>query len=98
MNVRLALVLVVVATTVAVLALPLLAAPNDCEEDRGGDCCDLDCALCVCCSHTPQKVLSELGGGADREIAGWLGPEESARPRGPLPREILHVPRSAPAS
>ncbi len=98
MKVPPALVLVVVATTVAGLALPLLAVPTDCEEDGGVDSCGLDCALCVCCSHTPQPVLSELGRGASGELAGRLGPEESAQPHGPLPRDILHVPRSAPAS
>ena len=95
MKVRPTLVLVVLVATTIGLALPLLAASTDCEQDGGVDCCGLDCALCACCSYTSQKVLSPLGRGACGEMDGRLGPEESAKPRAPLPRDVFHVPRSA---
>lgn len=94
---RPATVLALLVVTTIGLVVPVLAATVGCEEGGGVDCCGLDCALCICCSHTPQTVLSELGPGNGNAMDGRLGPEESAKPRAPLPQDVLHVPRCAPA-
>lgn len=74
---------------------PLLASSIACEEDGGSDCCGMDCALCLCCSHSPRTALSEVDRGSGRGPVGKLGPEECPVPREPLPQDVLHVPKIA---
>jgi hypothetical protein len=89
-------VLALLVVTTIGLVVPVLSSTIGCEEDGGVDCCDLDCALCVCCSHTPQTVLRELDPGSGNAMDGRLLSEGSEKPRAPLPRDVLHVPRCAP--
>jgi hypothetical protein len=78
---------------VAVFALGLTAAPA-CDELEAGDSCDAGCALCGCCSHAPKPVLAAAGARAQDDGAVAERPDGFARPQGPPPREILHVPRA----
>lgn len=90
--------LVLVVSAALGLVSPVLATSVACTEDGGTDCCGLDCALCLCCSHTPPTALTVLDRRAGAELDGSLRPEELATPREPLPRDVLHVPRSTPVS
>lgn len=88
--------MLVVVLTIG-LASPLLATSVACPEDGGTDCCGLECATCLCCSHVPQTALSE----PDRHTGdpdGGLRPDEAATPREPLPRDVLHVPKTLPSA
>ncbi|MBZ0115064.1 MAG: hypothetical protein K8J08_21565 [Thermoanaerobaculia bacterium] len=98
MKLRSTLVFVLLVVSTVGLALPLVAASADCEEDGGLDCCVLDCTVCACCSQAPQTLLSELGRGASGEMYSRLGPEEIGKPRSPFSRDVLHVPLAAPVS
>lgn len=78
---------------VAVFALGLAAAPA-CDELEAGDSCDAGCAVCGCCSHAPKPVLeARQATTADARARAALQ-DGIARPPGPPPREILHVPRA----
>lgn len=78
------------------LATPLLAASVSCVDEGDADCCGLDCALCLCCSHVPPTDSSDLSDHSGAEQHGRLGPDEPAMPREPFPRDVLHVPKHAP--
>lgn len=77
------------------LAGPLLAASVGCEEDADWDCCGLEGATCPCCWRGPQIHSSEPIDSFVGEPGARLGPDERVEPREALPRDILHVPRSA---
>lgn len=87
--------LILVVATI-VLAAPLVATSVACAEDGGTDCCGLDCATCLCCSHCSQITLNQPSRRSADEIDGRLQPQGRPTTREPLPRDILHVPRPAP--
>jgi len=83
-----------VALTIASLGAPVLSAGLWCAESGGDECCDLDCALCACCSHLPRTTL--LGAAwtlLDPPADDLQGESLEALPE-PLPKKVFHVPRA----
>lgn len=93
---RVVLVLLVAALAAAFVA-PAGSVAAGCEEEAAEECCDLDCALCLCCSSVPRTTLRAAGGQPAIGPAGSVGAEEAAAAPDPLPRDILHVPKPAPS-
>lgn len=85
--------LVLIALAAASFFAPLLSASSFCTESGDSDCCELECAVCACCSHLPRTIVPDstrvpLVSPSD-EVHGETA---SACPE-PLPRKIFHVPR-----
>ena len=77
------------------LCVPLLALVP-CAEEDGTDDCDVDCALCACCSHVPQVVPSFADPGPTGHLSDQVGASDDGLPSPPRPWDVLHVPRPAP--
>ncbi len=79
------------------VCVPLLATGTPCveEEEEGIESCDVDCALCLCCSHAPQAAHTAVVSGSTGSGTDDVGTWDGARPPTPPPQDILHVPRPA---
>ncbi len=72
---------------------PLLGTAEPCAEAGDPDTCDVDCAMCLCCSHAPQATIHIIAIGFTAEGSSELGANVDRLSPAPLPWEILHVPR-----
>ena len=88
------LVLLLLAPSAAVWALPI---QDECQEetacDNGGTC-DFDCALCVCCGHRTPGVTPTFVTAAPEDLPAPPAIAVQPTPLAPPPTEILHVPKS----
>jgi hypothetical protein len=94
MKARLALALLL-GLAAALAGGPALAdAPSTgCAADDAPGGCGLDCSLCLCCSPPPRTTAAPAPRAPAAGPSGDVGPEAAATPCGPLPRDILHVPK-----
>lgn len=76
---------------------PALAISMTCPEDEDGACCGAEGALCLCCSYVPRTALPFASGEPAAHPTGSLGADAPAVHPGPLPREVLHVPKPPPS-
>lgn len=83
------------------VSFPASAAASTAECDGGAavgaECCDLDCALCACCSHVPKSGLTALPGGLTPVPADALTPSGRTSTLAAWPLDILHVPKPVSA-
>lgn len=88
---------VLLAVALGLVVSPAFAVAAACPDDDDDACCGLDCALCLCCSSVPRTTLPFAGGGPATIPTGSVGADATMAPPGPLPRDVLHVPKSPPA-
>lgn len=72
---------------------PALAIAATCPDDDSDACCGAEGALCLCCSYVPRTVLPFANAQPAGHPTGSVGADAPAVPPGPLPRDILHVPK-----
>jgi hypothetical protein len=78
---------------------PLAAVGETCGRGAvvEAGCCDLDCALCACCSHLPTSDLASPAVHRAALPVEGLAPPAGAAPRAAWPLGILHVPKPVSA-
>jgi hypothetical protein len=88
--------IVLLAAALVVAVVPAVSLSASCADEGEGGSCGLDCAVCFCC-HGVRTVLPASGGGFGLLLVASVGADAAAAPLGPLPRDVVHVPKSAPS-